>query len=56
MCTSKTLKLAFNLSNLNQGLESMHALAQKCIQLKPISSSHRLMGLIIGILGENTEV
>lgn len=38
------------------GLESMHALAQKCIQLKPISSSHRLMGLIIGILGENTEV
>ena len=56
MCTSKTLKLAFNLSILNQGLESMHALAQKCIQLKPISSSHRLMGLIIGILGENTEV
>lgn len=38
------------------GLESMHNLAQKCIQLKPISNSHKLMGLIIGILGENTEV
>lgn len=38
------------------GLESMHNLAQKCIQLKPMSNSHKLMGLIIGILGENTEV
>lgn len=38
------------------GLESMHALAQKCMQLKPTSSPHKLMRLIIGILGENTEV
>ncbi|KAK7320796.1 hypothetical protein VNO77_30601 [Canavalia gladiata] len=38
------------------GIESMHNLAQKCIQLKPSSSTHRLTGLIIGILGENTEV
>ncbi|CAI9289408.1 unnamed protein product [Lactuca saligna] len=38
------------------GLESMHVLAQKCIQLKPISTPHKLMSLIIGILGENTEV
>ncbi|XP_057959298.1 nuclear pore complex protein NUP85 [Malania oleifera] len=38
------------------GLESMHSLAQKCIQLKPISNAHRLMGLLIGILEENTEV
>ncbi|XVE53748.1 hypothetical protein DITRI_Ditri03aG0027700 [Diplodiscus trichospermus] len=38
------------------GLESMYSLAQKCIQLKPITSADRLMRLIIGILGENTEV
>ncbi|WCJ29519.1 Nuclear pore complex protein NUP85 [Euphorbia peplus] len=38
------------------GLESMYSLAQKCIQLKPMSSPHKLMQLIIGILGENTEV
>ncbi|XWS17704.1 hypothetical protein CRYUN_Cryun33cG0090000 [Craigia yunnanensis] len=38
------------------GLESMYSLAQKCIQLKPIASADRLMGLVIGILGENTEV
>ncbi|XP_065849595.1 nuclear pore complex protein NUP85 isoform X2 [Euphorbia lathyris] len=38
------------------GLESMYNLAQKCIQLKPMSSPHKLMQLIIGILGENTEV
>ncbi|XVF35435.1 hypothetical protein REPUB_Repub18cG0145600 [Reevesia pubescens] len=38
------------------GLESMYSLAQKCIQLKPMTSAHRLMALIIGILGENTEV
>ncbi|XWS70315.1 hypothetical protein CRYUN_Cryun03dG0037500 [Craigia yunnanensis] len=36
--------------------KSMYSLAQKCIQLKPMASAHRLMGLIIGILGENTEV
>lgn len=39
-----------------QGLESMYGLAQKCIQLKPMAASHRLMGLLIGILGENIEV
>ncbi|KAG8381852.1 hypothetical protein BUALT_Bualt05G0015800 [Buddleja alternifolia] len=38
------------------GLESMYSLAQKCMHLKPISSHHKLMGLIIGILEENTEV
>ncbi|KZV37197.1 hypothetical protein F511_04616 [Dorcoceras hygrometricum] len=38
------------------GLESMYSLAQKCMQSKPISSRHKLMGLIIGILEENTEV
>ncbi|KAL9226836.1 hypothetical protein vseg_002603 [Gypsophila vaccaria] len=37
-------------------LESMHDLAQKCIQLKPPTSPHCLMGIIGGILGENTEV
>ncbi|KAF3635359.1 Nuclear pore complex protein NUP85 [Capsicum annuum] len=38
------------------GLESMHNSAQKCMQLKPVSSPHKLFGLILGILGENTEV
>lgn len=38
------------------GLESMYSLAQKCIQLKPVSQSHSLMRLMVGILGENTEV
>ncbi|XP_039009556.1 nuclear pore complex protein NUP85-like [Hibiscus syriacus] len=38
------------------GLESMYSLAQKSIQLKPMASAHKLMGLIIEILGENTEV
>ncbi|KAL8247470.1 hypothetical protein R6Q59_008686 [Mikania micrantha] len=39
-----------------RGLESMYVLAKKCIQLKPTSSSHKLMRLIHGILEENTEV
>lgn len=34
----------------------MHHLAQKCIQLKPSSSTNRLTGLILGVLSENTEV
>lgn len=34
----------------------MYNLAQKCMQLKPPSSIHKLTGLMIGILGENTEV
>lgn len=38
------------------GLEGMHSLAQKCMQLKPTSNSSVLMGLLIGILGENAEV
>ncbi|KAH0642451.1 hypothetical protein KY290_035281 [Solanum tuberosum] len=38
------------------GLESMHNSAQKCMQVKPFSISHNLFGLILGILGENTEV
>ncbi|KAL5783313.1 hypothetical protein ACOSP7_008342 [Xanthoceras sorbifolium] len=38
------------------GLESMYNLAEKCIQLKPVACSHRLMGLMIGILSENIEV
>ncbi|XP_052211367.1 nuclear pore complex protein NUP85 [Diospyros lotus] len=41
---------------LTMGVESMYGLAQKCMQLKPMSYSHKLMGLMIGILGENTEV
>ena len=39
-----------------QGLESMHVVAQKCINLKPTSSPHKLMKLLDGIIGENTEV
>ncbi|WJX10065.1 Nucleoporin nup85 [Trifolium repens] len=38
------------------GIESMYNLAQKCMQLKPPTGTHRLTGLMIGILGENTEV
>ncbi|XP_050212769.1 nuclear pore complex protein NUP85 isoform X2 [Mercurialis annua] len=38
------------------GLESMYNLAQKCIQLKPSSNPHKLMKLVLGILGDNTEV
>lgn len=38
------------------GMESMYSLAQKCMQLKPVSSPHKLMELLNGILGENTEV
>ncbi|KAL8499199.1 hypothetical protein ACS0TY_022246 [Phlomoides rotata] len=38
------------------GLESMFTLAQKCMHLKPISNHHKLMGLLVGILEENTEV
>ncbi|KAL6536256.1 Nucleoporin nup85 [Orobanche gracilis] len=38
------------------GLESMYSLAQKCMHLKPVSNRHKLMGLLIGILEENTEV
>ncbi|KAJ7965937.1 Nuclear pore complex protein Nup85 [Quillaja saponaria] len=38
------------------GFESMYSLAQKCMQLKPMSCYHRLIRLLIGILGENTEV
>ncbi|KAL5988935.1 hypothetical protein ACLOJK_027037 [Asimina triloba] len=38
------------------GLEGMHTLAQKCMQLKPASTSHKLAKLLLGILGENTEV
>ncbi|XAR49495.1 hypothetical protein NMG60_11032721 [Bertholletia excelsa] len=40
----------------NMGLESMYGLAEKCMQLKPVSNPHKLTGLILGILGENTEV
>ncbi|KAB5514053.1 hypothetical protein DKX38_027959 [Salix brachista] len=38
------------------GLEGMYNLAQKCVQMKPMSSPHKLLRLIIGIIGENTEV
>ncbi|CAL1373436.1 unnamed protein product [Linum trigynum] len=38
------------------GLESMYSLAQKCIRLKHTSNPHKLMRLMIGILGENNEV
>ncbi|KAK9101082.1 hypothetical protein Scep_024512 [Stephania cephalantha] len=39
-----------------KGLEGMDSLAQKCMQLKPSSHSHELMRLMLGIIGENTEV
>ena len=39
-----------------QGLEGMHNLAQKCVESKPVNTSHKLLRLLIGILGENTEV
>ncbi|XP_041019286.1 nuclear pore complex protein NUP85 [Juglans microcarpa x Juglans regia] len=38
------------------GLESMYSLAQKCMQLKPMTISHRLIRLLLGIIGDNTEV
>ncbi|VFQ73209.1 unnamed protein product [Cuscuta campestris] len=38
------------------GLESMYNLSQKCMQIKPISRSHRLLSLLLGIFGENVEV
>ncbi|KAJ6674150.1 FROUNT PROTEIN-RELATED [Salix viminalis] len=38
------------------GFEGMYNLAQKCVQMKPMSSPHKLLRLIIGIIGENTEV
>ncbi|GAV72758.1 Nucleopor_Nup85 domain-containing protein [Cephalotus follicularis] len=38
------------------GLESMYSLAQKCMLSKPMFVPHRLIGLLLGILGENTEV
>ncbi|KAL9268823.1 hypothetical protein AKJ16_DCAP14577, partial [Drosera capensis] len=38
-----------------QGLEGMYTLAQKCMQLKPVSHLHCLLRLMIGTLGENTE-
>ncbi|KAI4380151.1 hypothetical protein MLD38_006373 [Melastoma candidum] len=41
---------------LTSGLDSMYSLAQKCIQLKPVSKSHKLIRILIGILSENTEV
>ncbi|KAG5412904.1 hypothetical protein IGI04_000471 [Brassica rapa subsp. trilocularis] len=39
-----------------KGLEGMHNLAQKCVESKPVNTSHKLLRLLIGILGENTEV
>lgn len=38
------------------GLESMYNLSQKCMQIKPISRSHKLLTLLFGIFGENVEV
>ncbi|GER32524.1 nuclear pore complex protein Nup85 [Striga asiatica] len=38
------------------GLESMYSLAQKCMHLKPATSRHKLMGLLVGIIEDNTEV
>lgn len=49
------LEIPFN-SFMGQGLEGMYNLAQKCVQMKPMSSPHKLLRLIIGIIGENTEV
>lgn len=55
LCSYLEDELAFFLI-LNQGLESMYSLAQKCMQFKPMSFPHKLMALLLGILGENTEV
>lgn len=41
---------------VSQGREGMHALAQKCMQLKHMSGTPGLLNLILGILSENTEV
>ncbi|CAN6441191.1 unnamed protein product [Victoria cruziana] len=41
---------------LTMGLEAMHSLTEKCIQLKPTSHDNNLMMLILGICGDNTEV
>lgn len=41
---------------VSQGREGMHALAQKCTQLKQMSGAPGLLNLILGILSENTEV
>ncbi|KAF9610884.1 hypothetical protein IFM89_025346, partial [Coptis chinensis] len=38
------------------GLAGTYSLAKKCMQLKPLSNPHSLMGLILGIQGENIEV
>ncbi|CAA6671628.1 unnamed protein product [Spirodela intermedia] len=38
------------------GLEGMYSLAQKCIQLKPAPTYSGLTGILLGVLGENTEV
>ncbi|XP_042483468.1 nuclear pore complex protein NUP85 [Macadamia integrifolia] len=40
----------------SMGLEGMYYLAQKCMQSRKMSKTHSLMGLFLGILGENTEV
>ncbi|KAJ4958812.1 hypothetical protein NE237_025923 [Protea cynaroides] len=40
----------------NMGLEGMYNLAQKCMQSKQMFKNDSLMGLFLGILGENTEV
>ncbi|ONK69756.1 uncharacterized protein A4U43_C05F26390 [Asparagus officinalis] len=37
-------------------LEGMHSLAQKCMQLKPNANSSGLTEVLLGILGDNTEV
>ena len=34
----------------------MYSLAQKCVQMKPAASYNGLSGVLLGILGENTEV
>ncbi|XP_078429021.1 nuclear pore complex Nup85-like protein [Wolffia australiana] len=38
------------------GLEEMYSLAQKCIQMKPAVSYSGLCGILLGVLGDNTEV
>ncbi|KAF9603252.1 hypothetical protein IFM89_034585, partial [Coptis chinensis] len=45
-----------DLKNLLKGLAGTYSLAKKCMQLKPLSNPHSLMGLILGIQGENIEV
>ncbi|KAH8482594.1 hypothetical protein H0E87_029878 [Populus deltoides] len=62
LCTATTHWIELYISHFlfirpfTVGCESMYNLAQKCVKMKPMSSPHKLLRLIIGIIEENTEV